>query len=379
MPVGDLLGPVTVGDIAHGGHWICRVDGRVIFVRHGLSGDDVMIQITEEAKSFARADVAQVLTPGPHRVSAPCRIAGACGGCDFQHVAPDHQRELKRQVVAGLLAHTAGIDWSGEVEPVPPGPLGWRTRMRYQAAPDGRPGLRRHRSNEVVALPDAGCLIADPSIASVPRPVMAEVLAVAQEPSPVFLDAASAGRRVVRQQAAGREWQLAADGFWQSHAQAPDLLVRVVVEALAPQPGEVCFDLFCGVGLFAGAMVDRGCRVWGIEGNRHAVEFARRNVPQAQFIAGAVDRRLPGLPSRADLVVLDPPRSGAGKAVLERVAGLQPRAVAYVACDPASLARDLGHAQRLGFEVTWVRALDLFPMTHHVECVALLTRPATGT
>jgi tRNA/tmRNA/rRNA uracil-C5-methylase (TrmA/RlmC/RlmD family) len=177
----------------------------------------------------------------------------------------------------------------------------------------------------------------------------------------------------VTEQVGERRFEVAADGFWQPHRLAPSVLTEAVLAALEPRPGERAFDLFCGVGLFTAALIDAGCRVWGVEGDRRAVGLARRNVPEATFHAGDVAASLRRLPDRADLVVLDPPRSGAGRAVM--VASRRPRAVAYVACDPAALARDLATAAGLGYGVDGVRAFDLFGTTHHVECVAVL-RPA---
>jgi tRNA/tmRNA/rRNA uracil-C5-methylase (TrmA/RlmC/RlmD family) len=167
-------------------------------------------------------------------------------------------------------------------------------------------------------------------------------------------------------------FQVAIDGFWQAHAAAPVVLTDAVMAGLKPRPGDVAFDLFCGVGLFAGALAASGAQVWGIEGDRRAVELARGNVPAATFTAGDVGRRLVGLPRAADLVVLDPPRAGAGSGVLAAIAARHPRRIAYVACDPAALGRDLKIASELGYEPMSVAAYDLFPLTQHIECIAIL-------
>jgi tRNA/tmRNA/rRNA uracil-C5-methylase (TrmA/RlmC/RlmD family) len=372
--VGAVLGPLEVGGVAHGGHCVARHEGRVVFVRHALPGERVLVRVTELAKRFARADVVSVVEASAERVVPPCPVAGRCGGCDLQHVEPAFQRELKRRVLAEQLRHLAGFDWDGAVEEVPP-LAGSRTRMRYLVAPDGRVGLRAHRSAEVVALPESGCLVAAAAIA---RPGSAwrpgeELLAVAGERPFVRPRAAVAGATVV-EEVLGHRFTVAADGFWQAHPAAPEVLTRAVLDGLRPEPGERAFDLFCGVGVFAAALVAAGCRVWGVEGDRRAVDLAAGNVPEARFVRGAVERGLARLPDRADLVVLDPPRTGAGRAVIDAVVARRPRAVAYVACDPAALARDLGFAQQAGYTVGSVRAFDLFPMTHHLEAVAILRR-----
>ncbi len=185
---------------------------------------------------------------------------------------------------------------------------------------------------------------------------------------------ADPGDTEVTEHAAGRDWRLAVDGFWQVHPGAADTLVEAVIDGLRPEPGERAFDLYCGVGLFTGALVDAGVRTWGVEWDRRAITYARGNVPGAKFTAGKVERVLRTLPKRTDLVVLDPPRTGAGKDVVDAVVARRPRAIAYVACDPAALARDLARAARGGYRPTSIRAFDLFPMTHHLEAVAILHR-----
>ncbi|HEX8487565.1 MAG TPA: TRAM domain-containing protein [Propionibacteriaceae bacterium] len=388
-----VLGPVEIGPVAHGGHCVARHDGRVIFVRHCLPGERVMVRVTDDSHArFWRGDAVEVLEPSPDRVPPRCPIAGPglCGGCDFQHVELTAQRLLKAAVVAEQLSRMAGITWSGEVEDVSTprtrDGLDWRTRMRYHADPHGRAGLRAHRSHAIIALPEQGCPIASPDTPSVlgqTWPEGAELLAAtATRGSALYVDGRlTSGTAELLEHAAGRDFSVAADGFWQVHPAAAERLVEAVLAGLDPQPGETAFDLYCGVGLFAGALADRGCEVWGVESGHRAVQAARRNLADVadrmHLSTGRVDRRLAQLPRRVDLVVLDPPRAGAGKAVIQAVLSRRPRAVAYVACDPAALARDLGTAQELGYvaDPAGIRAFDLFPMTHHVECVAIL-RPA---
>nr|NLI51275.1 class I SAM-dependent RNA methyltransferase [Propionibacterium sp.] len=370
--VGDEV-TVPIGPVAHGGHWVARHDGRVIFVRGALTGERVRVRITAVAARHLFGDAVEVLEPAGERVDPPCPIAARCGGCDFQHVAPDHQAELKRRVVAEQLRRLAGFEWAGDVESVPP-LLGWRTRVRYHAGPEGW-GMHPPRSHAVTPLPPQGCLIAGLGLGrppAPPAPGVDQVRGVSAADGVRWLlgdeDA------VVRERADGHDYEVRGDGFWQvpPPPRAADTLVDAVLAGLRPRAGERAFDLYCGVGLFAGALARRGVRVTGVEGDRAAVALARRNVPEARFHAGSVDRVLARLPDRVDLVVLDPPRAGAGARVLDAVLRRRPRAVAYVACDPAALGRDLGRARAQGWRVAGVRAFDLFGMTHHVECVAVL-------
>lgn len=363
---------VEIGPVAHGGHFIARVpaapdseETRVVFVRHALPGERVVLEITEgtEGDRFWRGDAVEVLDASPDRVIAPpCPIAGPglCGGCDFQHVALPAQRSLKAQVVAEQLRRLAGLDLAVTVEAVPgPRPeveqgLRWRTRQSYVPLPSGR-GMRKHRSHEAIAVDD--CKIAAPD---------------AREPHP--------GTVVERVTAAGRtrSFEVAADGFWQVHPGAPTTLVEAVLDVLQPQPGESVLDLYAGVGLFTGFLADAvgdAGRVVAIEGDRTASALSATNVAGAEVTSGDVATILAAAYSEQfDLVVLDPPREGARRPVVEQVVARSPRAVAYVACDPAALARDVAIFAEHGYRLQVLRAFDLFPMTHHVECVALLQR-----
>jgi tRNA/tmRNA/rRNA uracil-C5-methylase (TrmA/RlmC/RlmD family) len=350
--VGDRLEART-GPIAHGGHVVARVDKLVVFVRHALPGERVVVEITEVDRTFLRGDAVEVLEASPDRVVAPCPLAhpGGCGGCDFQHVALPAQRRLKAQVVAEQLSRLAGIERAVVVEPVEP-TLRWRTRMQYVDLPGGRRGLRKHRSHEVVEVED--CLIAGPGSDTRPALVTEHVL--------------------------GHDFRVAGDGFWQVHPDAARLLVETVLAMLEPRPGERALDLYAGVGLFSAFLADavgNDGAVVAVEGDRRAAALAGENLaayPRAEVVGGRVDRVLARGVGPTDLVVLDPPRQGARRAVVAAVAGLAPRAVAYVACDPAALARDLAYFRDQGYELADLRAFDLFPMTHHVECVALLTK-----
>jgi tRNA/tmRNA/rRNA uracil-C5-methylase (TrmA/RlmC/RlmD family) len=341
----------VVGPVAHGGHCVLRLaDLPVVFTRHALPGERVVVQITEgtDGDRFWRGDAVEVLEASPDRVRAPCPVAGpdGCGGCDFQHVALPAQRRLKAEVVREQLRRLAGVESAVEVEDVPGDQDGlrWRTRQRYARLPDGSRAMRKHRSHDLVRVDD--CLIAAPGGPST----------------------------TVR----GRAFSVADDGFWQVHPGAPEALVSAVLEALSPQPGESVLDLYAGVGLFAAFVAEAAgsTRVVAVEADRDACEHARRNLGESAEVAcGPVERVLASsYDERFDLVVLDPPRAGAKRRVVEQVVARAPRAVAYVACDPAALARDVAIFAEQGYSLTSVRAFDLFPMTHHVECVALLTR-----
>ncbi len=346
--------------MAHGGHCVVRLpepESRVVFTRHALPGERVVVEITEgtEGDRFWRGDAVEVLDPSPDRVTAPCPVArpGGCGGCDFQHVTLTRQRLLKADVVREQMGRLAGLDVDVTVEAVPGDLAGlrWRTRHRYVHLPDGGLAMRQHRSHRTVRVDD--CLIARHD---------------AREPQP----------GVLVETVGEQQFEVAADGFWQVHPGAPDALVGAVLTMLAPKPGEKVLDLYAGVGLFARFLADAvgdPSLVTMVEGDATASRHALRNVRGARVTAGDVAEVLAASYDEPfDLVVLDPPREGARRAVVDLVADRAPRAVAYVACDPAALARDVALFAAHGYRLEALRAFDLFPMTHHVECVALLVR-----
>ncbi|WP_446213299.1 class I SAM-dependent RNA methyltransferase [Micromonospora sp. IBSANI012] len=395
---------LTVGAVAPGGHCVARVDGQVVFVRHALPGERVVAEITELHKGFARADAVEILTASPDRVEQPCPFAkpGRCGGCDLQHVTPAAQLDWKTAVVREQLTRLGGlteaeVDALGAtVEALPGGPLGWRSRVRYAVDAAGRAGLLKHRSHEVV--PIDRCLIAHPAIRELPVltpsgarwPDAEAVETVASTGGDVSVAAVTegvatpvSGPQTVREVAAGREWTLPAAGFWQVHPAAADTLVGAVLDLLDPRPGESAWDLYGGAGLFAAALAGRvgpQARITLVESSAQGVAAARENLadlPRVEVVAARVEtalarRRVTG---PVDLVVLDPPRSGAGAPVVRDVVAARPRAVAYVACDPAAFARDVRTFTGLGWRLAGLRGFDLFPMTQHVECVGLFLPP----
>ncbi|MFC5029445.1 class I SAM-dependent RNA methyltransferase [Streptomyces sp. DSM 41987] len=418
---------VEVGPVAHGGHCIARHEGRVLFVRHALPGERVVAKITEGGpdSKFLRADAVEILQASPDRVPAPCPYSGpgACGGCDWQHVAPGAQRRLKVDVITEQLSRLAGLSpqdagWDGTVEPAP-GDKGvegkvpaWRTRVQFAVDAEGYAGLRRHRSHEIERVDQ--CLIAAPGVTELgietrewPDTASVEAIAatgsndrqVIVTPTPdgrlpiVELDRPVSvarvdeqggvhkvhGRGFVRERAVGRTWRVGSGGFWQVHPQAPDLLAEAVLDGLQPRDGDTALDLYCGVGLFAGAIAEKVGEtgaVLGIESGKRAVEDARHNLADLERVRiehGKVETVLPRTKiTEADLIVLDPPRVGAGKSTVKHLASLGARRIAYVACDPAALARDLAYFAEAGYKPVSLRAFDLFPLTHHVECVAIL-------
>ena len=294
-------------------------------------------------------------------------------------------------MVREQLLRLAKVDVDVEVEAVPGDREGldWRTRVQFAVGPDGRAGLRMHRSRELVYVDH--CPISHPGLPNVTdrswrglesveaiRSATGEQLLVeTSRPGTMHLD----GPSVLHEQAAGRGFEVTGSGFWQVHPGAADVLTSAVLSALDPRPGERALDLYAGVGLFSAFLAERvgpEGSVVAVESDATAVADAARNVadlPQVDPVVSRVEAALRRgeVGDRCDVVVLDPPRVGAKRQVVEAVVGLGPRAVAYVACDPGALARDVAIFAEHGYRLEAVRAFDIFPMTQHVECVALLT------
>lgn len=364
--IGDEF-EVDVERVAHGGHMLAHHDGRVVFVRHALPGERVRVRVTDVTRRIVRADAIEVMVPGADRVDPPCRWSGpgGCGGCDFQHVEVSEQRALKSEVLSTSLrrfggmgeADLADLDMSVHELPGHPDGLRWRSRVSWARGSDGSVGLRQHRSHGIV--PVDHCLLAREDIDS----------PVARLPS--------ARDERVRD----RSWRLTGGTFWQVHPALPEALVAAVLEFGAPEAGETWWDLFAGAGLFTaflGEAVGPTGEVVAVEESPAAVACGRQALADmgcVRWTQSDVSRWLAGGDHAApEGVVLDPPRTGAGRELMTELCEAEIPRLVYVACDPVALARDVGVAGELGYRLARVRAFDAFPMTHHLETVALLTR-----
>jgi tRNA/tmRNA/rRNA uracil-C5-methylase (TrmA/RlmC/RlmD family) len=393
-----VLGPgseleLEVGDIAGGGGCVAHApDGRVVFVRHSLPGEHVVATITSTTSSFLRADATTILRPSPDRVAAPCPYAGPgrCGGCDFQHVDLAAQRRLKASRVVDQLQRVAGVTRGVHVEPVrgDSGGLDWRTRVRLAVDESGRPGFRRHRSHqlELVDHCPIACAEVMETGAFEPDWSGAGELEVIVAPDTgealVVVDAKRSG--AVHTAVGGARFRVSAGVFWQVHVGAAETLAAAVLTALEARPGDKVVDLYAGAGLFSvlvGHEVGARGAVLAVERDRKAcadAEYNGRDLPQLRVTRASIAPNLVarGI-SRPDLIVLDPAREGAGKAVMAALDGHAAtlRRLVYVSCDPSSFSRDIRVLLSAHWTLTALRAFDIFPMTEHVELVATLEPP----
>jgi tRNA/tmRNA/rRNA uracil-C5-methylase (TrmA/RlmC/RlmD family) len=396
LQVGQRL-TVDIEKIAHGGHFIARYESEngkkaVIFVRHAIPGEKAEIEITSTSASFIRADVVKVISSSPDRVQAPCVYShrDGCGGCDFQHISIARQRVLKSEVIEEQFERIAKMKVSVEVEEVDE-PLHWRTRVTATTDSNGALGFYSSRSHRVVPVKE--CLITVPEIGIAAMstqklsPDVRIEIAYSSEGERMVAEAPKSGDGKFRQntgpailhERVGDELlQVSQRSFWQGHKRAPQLLTEVVRDFAQIQAGEDILDLYGGVGLFTSAFLkDVGTQgsIHLVEGSKAATADAKSNFAlhsNVEISTGDVAKIITRI-NRADVVVLDPPREGAGKDVVQEIARISPRSIVYVACDPAALARDTAYLHENGFRLENIRAFDLFPMTHHIESIALFT------
>jgi tRNA/tmRNA/rRNA uracil-C5-methylase (TrmA/RlmC/RlmD family) len=402
--MGEMLGrelDLEVTNVAHGGISVARHDGRVIFVSDAIPGEVVRARITEDSKkSFWRAETVSVIAPSefrqPHIWSAASvdrAPEDRAGGAEFGHIRIDHQRELKRQVLADSLKRMAAIDSDVAVEAIPGNPdgTGWRTRVRLQVDTDGRPGpfaARSHRVIEVTDLPLATTAVqeAAPLDQRFPGEEHIEVLEPSTGGARLIIGRQKSA--VIRERVGDREFRVDDGGFWQVHRAAAETLTSAVQDAVDDalfDPAARNLDLYGGVGLLAAALGDRFGRtthVTSVESDARATEHAGENLSDwlgARAVTARVERWVAQLAASGEridsaTVILDPPRAGAGREVVDALTRLSPAQIVYVACDPVALARDVGLFADRGYELSLLRAFDLFPNTHHVEAVARLIR-----
>jgi tRNA/tmRNA/rRNA uracil-C5-methylase (TrmA/RlmC/RlmD family) len=396
---------LDVTNIAHGGIGVARHEGRVVFVSDAIPGERVVARVSDDRKAkFWRADTVEVLEPSEHRrphVWASAALdrdpADRAGGAEFGHIELAHQRELKRQVLADALSRMADTVSDVVVEPTAgeTDGLGWRTRVRLHVDEDGRLGQYAARSHRVIPVPDLPLATAElaagaPLAERFPGEQAVDVLAPST--GGVRLVVGDQKPSTITERVGDREFRLADTGFWQVHREAAATLTAAVQDAVVPErfdPAAANLDLYGGVGLFAAALGDRfgALRITSVESDPSATEHAAGNLAEwvgARAETGRVERWMRALGATATAgersrleratVVLDPPRSGAGREVVDAIADLRVDQVVFVACDPVSFARDVALFAGRGYRLASLRAFDLFPHTHHVEAVGTLIR-----
>lgn len=397
---------LTTGDAANGGSCVARHDGRVVFVRYALPGETVRARLRtggadgDKRGAYWHADAVEIIEASPDRVDPLCAIAGVDGAgcCDLSFAEPGAARRIKGGIVANQLSRLGGYEWSGVAEPIGSGDAtGWRTRVRLDVGADGRPGFHRYHSGDLVT--DLNCaqlpsgLLDDLAETHWPAGAQLHVALDSDGNRHVVQSGPKAGAknptRVISgdyeavQRVGARQWRIPVTAFWQAHRDAATFYSELVSDWARLDPGMTAWDLYGGSGVFAAALaeaVGETGRVVSVDtsrGGARAARVALADMPWVSVVTDSVRRALSegvGRSGRADVAVLDPPRTGAGRDVIAAVAGADVGRLIHFGCDVASFARDVGLYRQHGYTVEELRVFDAFPLTHHVECIAVLSR-----
>lgn len=380
---------LTLGDMAFEGGAVAHDGDRVIFVDYGLPGEEAVVELHTERAGVFMGRVVEVLRPSPHRVEAPCRYFGQCGGCNWQHIDYQHQLDLKRHIVREQLRRI-GKFADAPVSPTvgADNPWGYRNHIRFTAKPKGEIGFIQRGTHRFLRIDE--CLIADPWInallpkiqghggglhqVAIRRGVNTGDVLVQPDLSGIDPSIPPA-KKYYEEELLGRRFRISSASFFQTNSPQAERLIRLAQERLALQPNDTLADAYAGVGTFAVVLAPYVRRVIAIEESHAAVADAAVNtegIANIECHEGKVENVLSGIEETVHALILDPPRQGCHPGALDAVLRLRPERLAYVSCDPSTLARDLRLLVDGGYELLDVTPVDMFPQTYHIECVASL-------
>jgi len=394
----DQVLELEIEKVAHGGIFVARHEGRVVFVSHTAPGEKVKAKVYEDkGGSFCRAETLEVLSPSKNRVSHIWKEADrlGAGGAEFGHLALDYQRSLKTEVLEESLSRMAGIFQRVQVMPVPgdetTNGLGYRTRVQLHVSAEGVAGPYQERTHNVVPVKSLPLAVTEINELGIHLKNWQDVKRIEIATASTggiqwFIDKKLKGDKKLTERAVGRSFRISSGGFWQVHHGAAELLATEVIElseGLDPEANNL--DLYGGVGLFSGALATKygkKLNITTVESSKVATSDASANLvdlAKHKAVAAPVEGFLrlqikQGLQLAGATVILDPPRAGAGKTVVDQLVFLEPKKILYVACDPVSLARDLKSFMGSGYRLEQIRSYDLFPHTHHFETIASLVK-----
>lgn len=386
--IGDRL-EVTIQKIVPQGLGLAFAENLTVFVPLSATGDKLAVKIFQLKGKTAFAEIESIIEPSPVRIEPPCPYFGKCGGCDFQQMNYDAQLLAKLDIIRDSLKRIGKIDYEDEIPMIAsPKPFKYRSRAQWHLETrQQKIGYFKRNSHDIIDIEH--CPILEPALDNTLKSLRtslnwngfwanrAEIEAACGSDGAVSLYSPEIMEPTddISYTDGEYKYSYSAQSFFQGNQ---SLIPQLLETALFGAGGERALDLYCGVGLFTLPLAKKFTQVIGVEGNESAIEFAKRNAAGARlenisFAVESVGEFLAGHELKGtDFVLLDPPRTGTEKDVIDKIAKLRPKNISYVACDPSMLARDLRRLLDGGYSIESITALDLFPQTHHVETVVRL-------
>jgi 23S rRNA (uracil1939-C5)-methyltransferase len=400
---------ILIEKIIHGGDAMGRAsDGRPVFVPLGAPGERVRVELGESRKGFHRARLIEVIEPSPERTAPRCRHFGICGGCQFQHLTYAAQVRIKEEILREQLLRLGGIA-DPPLRPAVPSPAEWRYRNHVQCAPAGnRLGFYRSGSKDV--LPVEECHLPEERLWDLWNrldwesfPGLRQIGFRASDDDEMVVFEGKAGRipevsveaeisaawlppqgeavylagGPLRYAVLGRTFTVSPGSFFQVNTAQIPAMVKTVMEMAEPEGGETALDIYCGTGLFSVFLAERAARVIGIEESPSAGADFEANLDPfdtVELYAAPAETALEAITVKADLAVVDPPRSGMTARAMRALLRASPGRIVMVSCDMSTLARDARILFRAGYAVTDIAPIDMFPQTSHLESVSRWVR-----
>ncbi|HEX9389213.1 MAG TPA: class I SAM-dependent RNA methyltransferase [Anaerolineales bacterium] len=402
---------ILLTTLAYGGDAMGRLeDGRAVFVPFGLPGERVRIRLTEEKRGFARAELVEILEASPHRILPRCKHFGVCGGCHYQSLPYEEQLKAKTEILRDQLTRIGRIENPPVQDMVAsPSPWNYRNHLQFHLTEEGKLGYVRAQSPTVFAVSE--CHLPEGSINSfwpqlefepgtgIERVSLRsgkdeDLMLILESDSPespeleieaevsvahVFEEntVVIAGNDHIIISVFGREFRVSAASFFQVNTAMAEKMVEHLLTCIPISLSTTLLDVYCGVGLFSAFLASKCERVIGIESSASACEDFAINLDEfdhVELYEGLAEEIIPHLEAKPDIVLVDPPRAGLEKRVVDGILKLNPHVIAYVSCDPSTLARDVKRLIEGGYLLKQITPFDLFPQTYHIESISLFER-----
>jgi 23S rRNA (uracil1939-C5)-methyltransferase len=402
---------VTLTTLTYGGDAMGRLsDNRTVFVPFGLTGERVRVRLVDEKKNFARGEIVEILEASPDRIDAKCKHFGECGGCHYQNLPYEKQIQAKTDILIDQLKRIGKIE-NPPVKPMVacPSPWMYRNHVQFSLDRDGKLGFQMPNSNRVIPITE--CHLPEPAIndfwnqlefepetnidrVSLRAGVDDDLMLVLESESPetpeLEIEAGIsvthvyeentvviAGSDHILMRVLGRDFKVSAASFFQVNTVMAEKMVEHLLAQLPITQSTILLDVYCGVGLFSAFLAPKCKTVIGIESSESACEDFAVNLDEfdnVELYEGEAEDVFQHLEANPDVVLVDPPRAGLDKAVVDGILRLSPSLIAYVSCDPSTLARDAARLINGGYTLKEVTPFDLFPQTYHIESVSIFER-----